>query len=444
MARTIFVSHANLDGRATEDDRRADRVLNALAADLVGVLGEGYGDCSVRFDREFDERPGEAWRQGIYEWLWRCDAAVILVSPLVFSEGKPWVGRETFTLLVRRANDPSLPIIPVIFGQQSVQQLKEHERFRDLNVGEITQHLYSGNTGATVSLIAQSLKEQLGRRRELDKWSAGWRVYKWLKRFKPDDLIRARELALDDAPALDWPALCPVSELATWLLQLSKVQMAPAFRALSEVALEFRVSGADHEEIAYLLAAQDIPPEIAQHIAVEAAKPDDEDQPRRYVLSLCESDTRLAELLIFSAQSADKISGRILGFDAAAETVDFNADLESQARREVLQHLFKRSPGYLAKIPSQPDKQRSELRQLLVARFGLHSAFFVHISIPQNCESAMLALAREYRRLTLIMRSPEGSSSSNAVAPEGFYPLQPLDKELRQRLIALCNNLCAV
>ncbi len=87
-----------------------------------------------------------------------CDAAIILVSPLVFSEGKPWVGRETFTLLVRHANDPSLPIIPVVFGQDTAQRLKVHERFKDLNVGEITQHVYAGDIEATLGLIARSLR----------------------------------------------------------------------------------------------------------------------------------------------------------------------------------------------------------------------------------------------------------------------------------------------
>ena len=129
---SIFVSHVN-------GDAAAEKVLARLTEKLCDALGAGHASYKIVWDRQ-SIFPSDDWRDRIFQWLWDCPAAVILVSLDAFLSSKPWVSSETFFLSVRRkqadASGGTVIIVPVVIGT-AIEKLTTTQTFEPSNLREI-------------------------------------------------------------------------------------------------------------------------------------------------------------------------------------------------------------------------------------------------------------------------------------------------------------------
>jgi TIR domain len=93
--------------------------------------------------------PGEDWCAVLYEWLARCDAAVILFNREALKS--PWVRREANVLLWRWAANPSFTVIPALLGDLRSADLK------DSGFGDVTR-LQMAKIAETTETVADAEK----------------------------------------------------------------------------------------------------------------------------------------------------------------------------------------------------------------------------------------------------------------------------------------------
>lgn len=106
----IFISHS------AKDD---------LARKLLTYLFEGL--CNDGFDVFVDReilQGGDGWRAKIKEWIWQCDAAIILLSKDALSSD--WVKYEATLLCQRREGNPgNFKLIPIYFPDVTPEIIKQ-------------------------------------------------------------------------------------------------------------------------------------------------------------------------------------------------------------------------------------------------------------------------------------------------------------------------------
>ncbi|GEB57184.1 toll/interleukin-1 receptor domain-containing protein [Streptomyces gardneri] len=135
----IFVSHGS--GKDAE-------VVEALSVIKPELSERGY-DVFVDVERL---RVGEAWSPSLYEEMYLCDAAIVLLGPKTI-EGSDWVRRESDVLMSRHFVRSLRTVLPCFLGTQDTSlarkrgfgalltlqaELGQREK-RPLPVGQLTQ-----------------------------------------------------------------------------------------------------------------------------------------------------------------------------------------------------------------------------------------------------------------------------------------------------------------
>ncbi|GAA1560484.1 hypothetical protein GCM10009827_097180 [Dactylosporangium maewongense] len=147
-ANRIFVSHTNKDPEATV-------LLEQLKRDLVA-----NGFEPVVSDQQMTL--GEVWQTKLHKDLDRCEGAVIIISRSALTSDS-WVYVEA-TILMQRRYATDFPVIPVIAGEVSRQELRDSDLDR-LRVSSL--HMPSRAAKHPARLVARQLRRSLPHRRPL-------------------------------------------------------------------------------------------------------------------------------------------------------------------------------------------------------------------------------------------------------------------------------------
>jgi hypothetical protein len=190
----IFVSHSSL----TDD----------YAASVWKQVRRLRPDDQFLVDTE-RLRPGEDWSAVLYDWLARCDAAMILFNRQALRS--PWVRREANILLWRRAVNPSFTVIPALLGDVQIKDLEENG-FDDVNRLQVARIGRKTQTRSDARKLASTIAAALtGQVRPAGDPMVGWiyRVANCLRGADPrlthylNDAARALGIGDRDLPP-DW------------------------------------------------------------------------------------------------------------------------------------------------------------------------------------------------------------------------------------------------
>lgn len=116
----IFVSHSS---KANQNLELLEKVCNSLRSTEYG--GEAF---EVLVDQSI--RPNEEWFPLIHEWLYECDAVVILLSNAALESR--WVQAESMVMSVRRRNEQDFRLIVVPIDNVNETIINQHPIFGDV------------------------------------------------------------------------------------------------------------------------------------------------------------------------------------------------------------------------------------------------------------------------------------------------------------------------
>lgn len=195
---TVFLSHSSRGDDYTQAVRECVR---------CELQSNGY-EVLVDLDTL---RPGEEWRSTLYDWLARCDAAVVLLNRKALCS--PWVRREVNILLWRRAlgsRGSKLPVVPVLLGDVRATDVEKSD-LKELEPLEYAQASSSVQTAATAQELAEKILQRFaplesGICSDISPPMKRWinRVIQYLEKVTVDEALNAAAYALrieEDA----WP-----------------------------------------------------------------------------------------------------------------------------------------------------------------------------------------------------------------------------------------------
>ncbi len=110
----VFISHSS---KTDQDLALLDKVCDALE----------QKDNNIGFEVLVDRRtiqPDDLWHTCINEWMYECDAVVVLLSEAAMQS--LWVQFEATFMSVRRRNDSNVRLIVVLLENVTDQTVKEH------------------------------------------------------------------------------------------------------------------------------------------------------------------------------------------------------------------------------------------------------------------------------------------------------------------------------
>lgn len=242
-------------------------------------LAETHGAYELLFDREIIA--GEEWRSTIYQWLFDCAAAVVLVSQQAFDPDKPWVSHEATALTIIQTFRRDLCIIPVLL--QGTEHLLaslptfKPGRLPDIQALRFPDHQRLTTPDALVTAIAERLKAELPRRDNRRLVGLTSALRDTLLEF-PESALKAAAIALNLAGTN-----CDAAQLAEHFLVADEVTAQQAFYALCGKAQDARFFE-PKQVVAHILVAQRIKEEHAKPIAVEAAIPSESGSSRALLI----------------------------------------------------------------------------------------------------------------------------------------------------------------
>jgi hypothetical protein len=108
----VFISHSS------REDAFAQRVCAELQAAIRQRQWEPFIDVTAF-------QGGEEWQGILYSKLEECDAAIILLGRAAMES--PWVRREVFMLLWRRALGSPVTLLPVLLGDVTMDEIKRSD-----------------------------------------------------------------------------------------------------------------------------------------------------------------------------------------------------------------------------------------------------------------------------------------------------------------------------
>ena len=114
--RKVFISHS------TKTDENLI-FLNAVCDALDN-------DFDVLVDRR-TLKPSDQWHARILEWMYECDAVVILMSRRVLEESI-WVQAEAMVTSVRRRNETDFRLIVVPLNDVNEAHIQQHPFYGDI------------------------------------------------------------------------------------------------------------------------------------------------------------------------------------------------------------------------------------------------------------------------------------------------------------------------
>ncbi len=124
MTKKLFISHSS----KTEDN---EGLLQAVCT----ALGEGGAGHHVLVDKNGEIRPGDEWRTYLNEWMFECDAAIILFSRAAVKDSE-WVKAESAILGWRRRNQTNFRLVGVLLDGMRSDDLKGDDFFRVIQLTE--------------------------------------------------------------------------------------------------------------------------------------------------------------------------------------------------------------------------------------------------------------------------------------------------------------------
>jgi hypothetical protein len=203
----VFISHST----------KTDQNLSLLNKVCDGLEQK---DDNIGFDVLVDRRkiqPGDPWHKCINEWMYECDAVVVLLSDAAMQSS--WVQAEATVMSVRQRNESNFRLIVVPLENVTDKTVEEHPvfgqfaRLHDLQflkdwkdalndeqelIGKLTRSLQDicPQTSPFETLVTQ-IRETLGEIDEgvletaLNQFQCGVRPTPWPKRCRVDMLARA-------------------------------------------------------------------------------------------------------------------------------------------------------------------------------------------------------------------------------------------------------------
>jgi hypothetical protein len=121
---------------------------------VLAIRDRLAGDFDVLLDAdELKPMPGINWRPTIEQWMWRCHAAVVVLSEPALTSAQ--VQKEVVFLTGRRGIDPHLIVIPVMVAPVTRTKLKEGI-FGAVAITEL--QMLAGEDAQTPGLIADRLE----------------------------------------------------------------------------------------------------------------------------------------------------------------------------------------------------------------------------------------------------------------------------------------------
>lgn len=261
----IFISHVN-------GDPIADQLVNALKNGLIAALGEGYDGYEIKVDQGIPG--GKEWWEKICKWMWRCAAAVILISPRALGPDKPWVSHES-TILANYKRGPrkELGIIPICLmrDETKVKQAKcfEPSEIWRYNIRRFEEMDKPGIIDEIVSCVASDLRAHLQEYSKERLVGLADALRQNLEKF-PEEALRAAAACLD-------PGAVPIGnkdqqakQVAKRLIEADDVDAARAFKALCNAAC-VKTLNREKENVALALVSERIREEFGRPIALHAA-----------------------------------------------------------------------------------------------------------------------------------------------------------------------------
>ena len=142
MKPVLFVSHSSKD--------------NEFAKAVVQLV-EHDDDCKTVFDVH-DLVPGNAWRPQLFQWMARCHAALILLTP----EGakSDWVLQEATVLRARKALEPGFRVFVVVAPDLKTALPDRWKLFEPLALDEI-QGLRTLDAATISETVRTSMREMV-------------------------------------------------------------------------------------------------------------------------------------------------------------------------------------------------------------------------------------------------------------------------------------------
>jgi hypothetical protein len=312
--RMAFISHSDHDGTGN-----ARRVAKAVRRQL---LKQGW---AVKLDMD-DLLPGDAWCDQLYQYLVRCQAAVILLNRAALRSS--WVRREVNMLLWRKALGSPVTLIPVLLdGVTSaeirgtdIEDILELQAFKQPGPEALlVEQRQAAGRGRSPRTLARHVGTRLSRTvgdplqdggSLMDMWLEN--VVSYLGNVPEGTALRAAAHALSDGgPPPDDVPFVTAGEGHRFLARrmLGRAPSVQVYNALTNIG---RFVGSDFDALVRVLAPVWIDPEAARQLlpadgarVVAAVNTGQVSTGTRYVqrASCCHLSYRAAEVSVLDPET---------------------------------------------------------------------------------------------------------------------------------------------
>lgn len=239
MKPRIFISHGA--GR----DPEVQQVLNLLVPALRDLGYEVFVDVESL-------RVGDDWNKRLYQEMYSCDAAVVLLGPntvgmnsapgaLVISD---WVLRESEVLVGRHKAGGLRAVLPGLVGQVTTSAARSNG-FRSIVSLQLAQAANAGGeeVGAAPEVVAKRILEEVAPVMDLESWSDDWahRIARFLRTAR--SVNEDSYIAAANAAGLEKDELFHIrSKLGSELFFAQRLLSGELHRGLPGMIVELRPS----------------------------------------------------------------------------------------------------------------------------------------------------------------------------------------------------------
>lgn len=142
MMPVLFVSHSSRD--------------NDFAKEIVALI-EHVSPCKAVLDAR-DLEQGDAWKPQLYQWMARCHAALILLTPEALASN--WVLQEATVLRARKALEPGFRVFVVVAPDLKQTCAARWKLFEPLGLDEI-QGSHTLDAATIATMVGDAVKQMI-------------------------------------------------------------------------------------------------------------------------------------------------------------------------------------------------------------------------------------------------------------------------------------------